>query len=173
MSANELLTQLFMDDSAELIRQSLRKLENCLQQLSREQIWWRPHPAANSVGNLILHMCGNLRQWVLAGLGAMPDTRQRDQEFSPDLNWSTDELLQHLRQETSKCLEAFPGYGWKQLAANYTIQGFKVNGLQAINHTVTHFVGHTHQVIYITRLQLGDRYRFAWSPADEQDQLPI
>src|SRR5579862_1299439 len=54
----------------------------CLKELSRQQIWWRPHEASNSVGNLVLHLEGNVRQWIISGLGGAPDKRQRDQEFS-------------------------------------------------------------------------------------------
>lgn len=173
MPNNDSIAQLFVEDCVELIHQSNIKLQNCLQQLSTEQIWWRSHPSTNSVGNLILHICGNLRQWTLAGLAGQPDSRDRDHEFSSEHSMTADQLLEHLQKESDACLAVLPSFGPLELVAEYTIQGFLVNGLQAVNHTVTHFVGHTHQVVYMTRLQLGDDYQFAWSPDDGRDRLPI
>jgi len=60
----------------------LPRIVRCLEELSREQIWWRANPASNSVGNLVLHLTGNVRQWIISGLGGEPDNRQRDQEFT-------------------------------------------------------------------------------------------
>jgi uncharacterized damage-inducible protein DinB len=173
MTQNETLARLFVDDSAELIRQSVSKLQHCLNQLSDEQVWWRPQAGANSIGNLILHVCGNLRQWTICGLGGLPDDRDRQNEFSPNRQLTIPELNSHLRTVCDQCLEWIAGIDVPQLTAEYRIQGFQVNGLQALNHTVTHFVGHTHQVIYITRLQLGDAYQFAWTPESERSSLPI
>ena len=173
MKQQQTVEQLFLEDSAELLRQSICKLDHCLSQLSDEQIWWRPFPQANSIGNLILHVCGNLRQWIMAGIGGQPDERDRESEFANDIALSAEELRQHLHNSVDTCLDFVAGVTPQQLMAEYRIQGFPVNGLQAINHTVTHFVGHTHQIIYITRLQLGDQYRFGWSPGDGRQRLPI
>ena len=60
----------------------LPRIVCCLEELSPDQIWWRPHEASNSVGNLVLHLAGNVRQWIISGLGGAPDFRQRDREFS-------------------------------------------------------------------------------------------
>lgn len=48
-------------------------IATCLKLLSEEEIWWRPNPASNSVGNLVLHLQGNVRQWIIAGLGGLAD----------------------------------------------------------------------------------------------------
>lgn len=173
MTKNEQLATLFLNDSGELLDQSMKKLENCLRQLSVEQIWQRQNGSTNSVGNIVLHICGNLLQWSVAGVGGHPDTRDREREFSDEHALASDELLVHLQHHIRTCKEFLATLNSEKLAADYTIQGFQVNGLQAINHTVTHFVGHTHQIIYITRLILGEAYELAWSPVDSRDQLPI
>jgi len=173
MTKNAQLARAFLDDSVELIDQSMIKLRNCLKQLSLEQIWWRPSDACNSVGNLILHICGNLRQWTISGIGGLEDARNRELEFSNQWSMSADQLLKHLETETAECKSVLLSLTENALLSSFTIQGFEVNGLQAINHTVTHFVGHTHQIIYITRFQLGDKYEFAWSPHDDRKRLPI
>ena len=59
----------------------LPRIVGCLEQLSDDEIWWRPNEASNSIGNLVLHICGNMRQWIISGLGGAEDLRQRDKEF--------------------------------------------------------------------------------------------
>ena len=173
MSKNRSLATLFLNDSAELLDQSLLKIENCLGQLSVKQIWWRADPEGNSIGNLVLHICGNLRQWSVAGVGGQPDTRDRDDEFSPAHNLTSDQLLQIAKSHIQECKSLMESLEAETLTSEFTIQGFQVNGLQALNHTITHFVGHTHQIICITRMLLGATYQFAWSPKDGREQLPI
>jgi len=173
MNQNEPVARLFLIDSADLLQQSMVKLKNCLVQLSPSQIGWLPHPAGNSIGNLVLHMCGNLKQWTAAGILGQVDARDRDREFASRSDWSSPDLLRHLGEHVEQARQFLESSNAETLRADYVIQGFKVNGLQAINHTTTHFVGHTHQIILLTRIQLGDRYRFAWSPEDGTDQLPI
>ncbi len=167
------LAQLFTADSVEQLQQALQKWENCLGQLTTEQIWWRGHPEGNSIGNLALHICGNLRQWIQAGLNGQPDQRDRPREFSCQRGGGAAEILKHLSSEISACEFVLKDLQESDLVKHYTIQGFTVNGLQAVNHTVTHFVGHTHQVITLTRFQLGSSYQFAWSADDGSETLPI
>ena len=173
MSDSSQMKQLFLDDSIEQLQQALLKWQNCLDQLSEEQIWWRYHPLGNSVGNLALHICGNLRQWTLAGLKGEQDVRDRPSEFSQQSGLDAEQVYQHLTQVIQACAPIIGELSEHDLSRHYIIQGFEVSGLQAVNHTVTHFVGHTHQAILITRLQLGDRYRFAWSAEKPSPNLPI
>ena len=173
MCENEKLRRLFLTDCTDLIDQSLIKLFNCLEQLETTQIWWRPNPDCNSIGNLVLHVCGNLRQWTVSGIAGLPDTRDREREFAVDHAYDARWLCDHLKSETLDCKSHLQLMNSQLLLSSYCIQGFSVNGLQAVNHTVTHFVGHTHQVVYVTRLILGEKYRFAWSPDDDPGSLPI
>src|SRR5260370_23651026 len=80
----------------------LPKIERCLEQLNDDQIWWRANPESNSIGNLVLHLCGNARQWILAGLGGQMDNRQRDTEFAQTDVISRSELLETLRTTLAK-----------------------------------------------------------------------
>ncbi len=173
MSVDESLTRAFLEDSADLLDQSVIKIRNCIEQLTSEQIWWRHHPQANSIGNLLLHICGNLRQWTVAGIAGQPDTRERSAEFSAHGGKSGSQLLELLEQTVAESKQSFKQLGPQELLRNYSIQGFEVSGLQAISHTTSHFAGHTHQIIFITRMQLGDAYRFAWSPDAGRDQVPL
>jgi len=136
------------------------KIARCLKELSQEDIWWRAHETNNSVGNLLLHLAGNVRQWIVSGIGGKPDNRQRSLEFSErnaiptKIIWST---LQDAVGEASQILESFPV---GQLLETRKIQGFDTTALQAIFHVVEHFALHTGQIIYITKLREGRDLKF-------------
>jgi uncharacterized damage-inducible protein DinB len=136
------------------------KIARCLEVLSEEDVWWRAHETNNSVGNLLLHLAGNVRQWIVSGIGGQPDNRQRSLEFSErnaipkKIVWST---LQEGVTEASQILESFPV---GRLLETQKIQGFDSTALQAIFHVVEHFSLHTGQVIYITKLREGRDLKF-------------
>ena len=81
MNTNDLAHAVGIEAGREL-EAAFGRIKHCLRQLSEEQVWWRPSPALNSIGNLILHLCGNLRQWIVAGLGGAADHRNRPSEFA-------------------------------------------------------------------------------------------
>src|SRR5437764_6339620 len=95
MTADELATAVGTEAASELAS-ALSKIKHCLGQLSDEQVWWRSHPSLNSVGNIVLHLSGNLRQWIVAGLGDATDVRDRPAEFAERGPISRDELLRRL-----------------------------------------------------------------------------
>jgi uncharacterized damage-inducible protein DinB len=159
--------------SSDLLDQSMIKICHCLAQLTEDQIWWRPEPGLNSIGNLCLHVCGNLRQWGIVPLTGTEDTRQREEEFSKEIRMSTTELLRVLDSTVLESKKNWLNVGEAKLLERRTIQGFEVSLMQAISHTSTHFVGHTHQIIMLTRMQLGDGYQYQWTAESDRGQLPI
>src|ERR1700756_1264713 len=76
----------------------LPRIVGCLEQLSDEEIWWRPNEASNAIGNLVLHVCGNMRQWIISGLGGAADLRERDKEFAERGPVTREALLKKLQQ---------------------------------------------------------------------------
>lgn len=161
------------ENSCHLLESSMLKIEHCLSQLNEQQVWWRPDDATNSVGNLLLHLAGNLRQWAISGVGEVPDTRMRQSEFDARGGKPKQELLLLLRQtvtDASKVIRDVDANQWVEIR---TIQGFGVSAAAAISHTCSHFVGHTHQIILLTRMQLGDKYVFHWTPDTDRKQVPI
>ena len=76
------ISAIFLDASRKTLSTWLGRVEKCLGQLTPEQIWWRGQDNSNAIGNLVLHLCGNVRQWIVAGVGGAPDTRNRDAEFA-------------------------------------------------------------------------------------------
>jgi uncharacterized damage-inducible protein DinB len=153
----ENIAQLFTSWSrALLVEEYLPKIERCLLELDEDQIWWRPNAASNSVGNLILHLCGNVRQWIISGVGGEPDDRQRQHEFDQSGGLGRDELLDRLRQTVTAAADVIEGVNERVLLTNTVIQGKERGVLEAIYHVVEHFSMHTGQIIFLTK-QLAPR----------------
>jgi uncharacterized damage-inducible protein DinB len=158
------IAELFLQDVQEQIRQNLRHMERCLSMLSEKEVWWRPNAASNSVGNVVLHLCGNMRQWILSGLGGAPDVRVRDQEFSERGPIPRRVLVSRLRQTVAKASRVLNRLSPESLKRQYTIQGFRVTGLAAVSHVYEHFSHHAGQIIYVTKMKRGKDLRFTRLP---------
>ncbi len=135
----------------------LPKIVRCLEELDEADVWWRPTPHANSVGNLVLHLCGNVRQWVVHGIGGQPDVRERPSEFSTTDGWTPAELRTHL-EDTIEAVDRTLGDLQDEVAANpaslltdRVIQGISTTVLEALYHVVEHFSHHAGQIIWITK----------------------
>jgi len=147
--------RLFLDYSARKLRQLTGRIEDCLGRLTEEQIWARGAETENAVGNLVLHLSGNVRQWIVAAVGGQPDIRQRDAEFGARGGLAAAGLAAHLSgivHEAAGVIETLaPG----RLAEPLTMQDYHATVLEAIYHVVEHFSGHTGQIIYATKLLTG------------------
>ena len=160
-------------EAANELASALAKIKHCLGQLTDEQVWWHSRPSLNSIGNLILHLCGNLRQWIVAGLGGAADSRDRPAEFTELGPIPREELLRKLEAVVGEARAVLARQTARQLLEARRIQGFDVTGLAAVFDTVPHFRGHTQEIIGMTRLLLGDAYQFAWQPTTaEQGAAP-
>jgi uncharacterized damage-inducible protein DinB len=161
--ANEFITQ-----ARNELRESVEKIEHCLRQLPDLELWWRPFESANSIANIILHLCGNLRQWVISGVGGEPDIRKRREEFAARSTITKDRLLDKLRQTAREADAAMARCTSDELLRTRRVQHWDVTALHAIFSSISHFVGHTHQIVYITRLRLEEKYEFeGLTAADE------
>jgi Protein of unknown function (DUF1572) len=148
------------------------RIRHCLAQLDGAQVSWRPQESINSIGNLVLHLCGNLRQWVISGAGGTPDRRNRPQEFAERGPFSRDDLLRRLAETVAEADRVLASLGPGELLRPRRVQGFDVTVLSAAFDSVAHFHGHAQEIVYITRLQLGEAYRFAWVPATPEQGAP-
>ena len=125
----------FVDRSLEyLLDHYLPKIERCLEKLTDEQIWWRANEESNSIGNLVLHLCGNARQWIISGVGGQPDARVRDAEFQQRDVISRDELLTVLRSTLAEIETTLRTLDPALLMDRRKIQGHDVDILEAIFH---------------------------------------
>ena len=159
--------QLATDVAAETIREleeASKKIRHCVEQLTDDQVWWRAGDSQNSIANLILHLCGNIRQWIVSGIGGAGDVRDRPKEFSQRGPMPRENLLGQLDAAVGEAIGALSRITAADLLAMRPIQGFDVTGLAAIFHTLPHFRGHTQEIVHISRTLLGDRYKFAWTP---------
>jgi uncharacterized damage-inducible protein DinB len=146
------LAEQFLNYSAIKLRELTSRIEICLDQLSDEQVWTRSKETENAVGNLVLHLCGNVGQWIVSTIGNCPDTRNRPGEFAARSTVSKKELRDRLRTTLEDALAVIEGLTPAQLAPRHTIQGYDVSVMEAIYHVVEHFSMHTGQIIFATKL---------------------
>jgi len=160
------ITSLFLANSQNLIaRQNLPHIVECLQELSEEETWWRPNSSSNSAGNLVLHLCGNVRQWIISGLGGAEDNRERDREFAERGPMPRKALVTQLRRTVRDASRVLGKLSDDSLERKYEIQGYHVTGMDAVFHVTEHFGYHTGQIIYITKLKRAQDLRFTRLPA--------
>ena len=139
---------------------SFSRIEACLGKLGEEQVWARGGESENAIGNLVLHLSGNVRQWIVAGVGGAPDIRQRDGEFSARGGRSISELLERLRGTVAEAAAVIAEVTPDRLAERVVIQKYDVSVLEAIYHVVEHFSLHTGQIIFATKLLTGSDMGF-------------
>jgi uncharacterized damage-inducible protein DinB len=144
------------------------RIARCLKLLSEEEIWWRPNQASNSVGNLVLHLQGNVRQWIIAGLGGQEDRRERDREFVETGPLPRRALLGGLRKTVREADQILATLKQPDLLRMFSIQGYRVSGLQAVFHVAEHFSFHAGQIIFVTKLKCGKDLRFTRLPAQRK-----
>ena len=151
MEANH-LAALFLERSRDYLGHEYRaKLRRALAALPADKVWWRPNDASNSVGNLLLHLAGNIRQWIVAGVGGVPVTRDRAAEFAAHDGAPPTELLAELERALDEVDQVLSGLTAARLAERCAIQGRDVTVLEAIFHVVEHFSYHLGQIILVAK----------------------
>ncbi len=142
---------LIAETKRRLFDESVPRIKKCVEQLTEPEIWYRPNGHSNSIGNLILHLCGNVRQWIISGLGKAPDHRKRQTEFDergpvplPQLLAELDALM----AEVDTVLDSLEPADLLQL---HPVQVFEESGLSILVHVVEHFSYHTGQITYAVK----------------------
>ena len=165
-------TRAFIDRSRHYLGEDfLPKIERCLEELSEEDIWWRPNEASNSIGNLVLHLSGNVRQWIISGIGGAPDLRDRDQEFEQRAPISTERLLERLAATVREADAILAGLDPSSLLEQRRIQGFDLTVGEAVYHVVEHFATHTGQITLLTKQRIGKDLALTQLP-EPPDEAP-
>jgi uncharacterized damage-inducible protein DinB len=150
------LDRLFVEFAANKLNQLASRIDDCVARLSEDQIWARGAESENAIGNLILHLNGNVRQWILAGVGGQPDFRQRDKEFAARGGASRERLLRDLRVTLDEAVAVIGDLSTIRLAESVRVQDYTVTVLEAVFHVVEHFAQHTGQIIYATKMLTGE-----------------
>ena len=150
--ADELVGHIFIERSRHfLVDEYLPRIRRCLDELSDDDVWWRPNAATNSVANLVLHLCGNARQWIVAGVGGERDDRRRQDEFDARGGPRREELRATLDRTMAEVVDILDHLDPARLPEDVHIQGRDVNVLGAIYHVVEHFGQHTGQIVLLTK----------------------
>ena len=156
--------QAFTAEAHHLLGEYLAKIERCVGLLSTEQVWWRPNPRSNCVGNLLLHLCGNLSQWVLVGLGGAPFERHRQEEFAAAPGEGGAALLARLHDVVSACEHVVAGLSEEDLGRTLVIQGYTRSGMSVLLHAVEHMAYHTGQIVYVAKQLAGEEEEIEFYP---------
>jgi len=155
------LTDEFIEFSRwKLLEQYWPRLRGCVESLTDEQVWWRPNETSNSIGNLILHLNGNVTQWLVAPFDHRDDKRNRPAEFSERHVIPKAQLLETLAGTLQQVATILPRVTQSELLATYQIQGYTVTGLHAIYQVIEHFGLHYGQITYITKMLRGEDLGF-------------
>jgi hypothetical protein len=149
------IAALFLDYSCRKLENMTDNLRVCLEKLSNTQIWERHGAHENSVGNLVLHLCGNMRQWVIAGVGGAPDVRRRDEEFSTEGGMDGEELMGRFSVTVDEMLKIIAAVPASRLVEIVHPQGRTVSVLDAIYQVVGHVQQHVGQIILLTKQMTG------------------
>jgi uncharacterized damage-inducible protein DinB len=128
------------------------KIVHALRALPAERLWWRANPSSNSVGNLVLHLAGNVRQWIVCGIGGAPDHRVRDREFAASGGQSAEELITLLTTTLAEVDATLARLTPEMLAEPRSIQGRQTSIFAAVYHVVEHFSTHTGQIILMGKM---------------------
>ena len=151
---------IFLKYSADKLTQLADRIAACIDRLNDEQIWARNSTSENAVGNLVLHLCGNVTQWIGSGVGGRPDTRQRDAEFAARGAMTGPELKLRLSAVVSDAVAMIQGLAPERLVQRTTVQKYDITVLEAIYHVVEHFSGHTGQIIFAAKFMTSSDFGF-------------
>ena len=150
------VSRLFLAFSREkLLHQYYPRLRRCVESLNDERVWWRPNDVSNSIGNLLLHLNGNVQQWLVAPFDGSEDTRNRPAEFSATQIVPARELLDSLDATMQRASGVLARLTDVDLCGTFHIQGYTVSGLDAVYQVVEHFGLHYGQIAYITKALLA------------------
>ena len=159
------VAQAFMSSSQHQLDHARRNINHCFDQPGTDDLWWTPRAGCNPIGVIIQHLRGNLRQWAISGIGGEPDVRDRPTEFRVSGRVDKADLQAQFNRMLDRVAEVYSTLDAAEILDGKRIQGFDTTVLDAIYDTMCHLKLHTGQVLYLTRMRLGEAYRESWSPA--------
>jgi uncharacterized damage-inducible protein DinB len=142
----------FIQQSVYRINENTTRVIKCLQEIEETEIWQRPNENSNSLGNIILHLCGNIRQYIISSLNETEDIRVRDKEFSIKEGFRKKELIAKLKNIVDEAINIIEKADDKSLIKIYSVQGFNLSGIGIIVHVTEHYSYHTGQIAFWVKL---------------------
>jgi uncharacterized damage-inducible protein DinB len=149
---DEKVTNEFLRESVHRIELNYPRISKCLDLLNEDEVWKSPNTSSNSVGNLVLHLCGNITQYIISGLGGEKDERDREFEFSANGSHSKNELDEKIRTVTARAVLITANLTAEDLLKLRILQGNSISGLAAVIHVTEHYSYHTGQIVLLTKL---------------------
>ncbi|MEM9819761.1 MAG: DinB family protein [Bacteroidota bacterium] len=154
------MTQAFIDDTIYYFELNVPRIVNCLGRLSEEQVWIKHNSVCNSVANLVVHLCGNITQYVISALGGEEDRRQRDLEFSITGGYTKAELIDKITSVSHRAVAVLRAQDTASLVKSYSVQGFNMSGVAIVIHVNEHFSYHVGQIAVLTKLMVEEDLGF-------------
>ena len=148
---DQIRNSIVTDVKRRIIDESMARIHRCLDELNDEEIWYRPNENTVSVGNLLLHLNGNVRQWILSGIGDQPDKRERDSEFLAEKAMSGNDLYIMLENTMDDIVPVLDNIKSEDLIKSKNIQGFTETVISILVHVTEHFSYHVGQITYFVK----------------------
>ncbi len=153
------------------LKESYQKIHTSIDRLTEDETWWRPNGESNSMGNIILHLCGNITQYILSSLGGAEDHRIRSSEFADQGPISKQKLLQNLEEIIQSACDIIGSLSESDLIKSRSIQCYEKTGVDIIIHVTEHLSYHTGQIVYFTKWQRAESMGFYDDKALEKKSI--
>jgi uncharacterized damage-inducible protein DinB len=134
------ITKEFISESIRYLEANIPRIEKCLKELDEKEVWQRPNSSSNSIGNLILHINGNMRQYIISSMGKTEDTRNRPTEFSATGGFSKAELLGKITSTVKEAVKVLQNVNEEEMLRIRQVQEFEMSGVDIMVHVVEHFL---------------------------------
>ncbi len=148
------LTNLFVEFACDRLEDCRQQIERCIGLLTVDQVWHRPNSVSNAIGNLVIHLNGNVRQWILSGIAGEPDHRNRPTEFAQRDTIPSEEIIGELNKTVENARQTIASLSEQRLSESADVQGRTTTVLGIVFHVVEHFSLHTGQIVYATKIIL-------------------
>lgn len=148
----QITAELIRDVRYRLFGECMPRIKMCLDKLTEEQIWWRPNDSSNSIGNLVIHLTGNVRQWVMNGIAGQSDTRTRQQEFDEQGPLPTAEIWHRLHTVMQEIIPVLDAIAPEDLVQTRPVQVYEETVISILVHVTEHFSYHTGQIAWVTKM---------------------
>ena len=158
--AEQIKNEIIKDVRLRLYDECMPRIKQCIELLSEEQLWLKPNQNSNSIGNLVLHVCGNIRQYVMSGIGGLPDVRERSAEFAESGPLPRQELYELMDLLLGDVDTVLTTINPQDLILIKKVQGFDMSVASILIHITEHISYHTGQIAYATKLMQDIDLRF-------------
>lgn len=138
----------FVENAIYRMDENTRMVQKSLLDISEEELWKRPNQSSNSIANLLLHLKGNIGQYIISSLGGSPDVRDRDTEFATRSAASKKDVLNALNETVETAKTIIANCSIADFLRKRMVQGYHLSGIGIVMHVVEHYSYHTGQIAF-------------------------